>query len=201
MRFLTVGEAAKVWGISERRVRLLCASGRIDGALRTGWAWSIPDQAKPGDARSLRHLKNRNLRTGVQSFHVLDARKVAIDHFISQCDGATLSIGRASMAHLLLLGMIAAQSLDITPGETTAILKGNIVPRLSLSDHLAVLNYQAAIEQIRLMAGTGERLSEQTGISLFQILMRYRLKGDVSPYREGSFSEHDRAVMTVGPSL
>ena len=31
MKYMTVTEAAQRWGISDRRVRLLCSEGRIDG--------------------------------------------------------------------------------------------------------------------------------------------------------------------------
>ena len=32
---ITVDEAAKKWGISKRRVQLLCSEGRVDGASKT----------------------------------------------------------------------------------------------------------------------------------------------------------------------
>lgn len=40
--FLTASQAARRWGISERRVRQLAGAGRIPGAQRIGWAWMIP---------------------------------------------------------------------------------------------------------------------------------------------------------------
>ena len=52
MELMTVSEAAKAWGISERRVSSLCRSGRIDGAKKHGWSWAIPlGSKKPNDAR------------------------------------------------------------------------------------------------------------------------------------------------------
>ena len=33
---ITAKEAAKKWGICERRVRILCVEGRIDGAKKIG---------------------------------------------------------------------------------------------------------------------------------------------------------------------
>ena len=63
--YISAKEAAKKWGISERRVRILCSEGRVDGVLRTSWAWNIPaDAPKPGDGRHLRHMKNHDLRIG-----------------------------------------------------------------------------------------------------------------------------------------
>ena len=49
MKFISVAEAAKRWGISERSVRNYCALGRIDGAFLTGKTWSIPEIAEKPD--------------------------------------------------------------------------------------------------------------------------------------------------------
>lgn len=45
MRYLSVAEAAKKWGISERSVRNYCANERIPGAFITGKTWNIPEDA------------------------------------------------------------------------------------------------------------------------------------------------------------
>jgi hypothetical protein len=55
MEFITAKEAAKKWGITPRRVQILCSEGRIEGAWRLGNAWAIPLNApKPEDGRVLR---------------------------------------------------------------------------------------------------------------------------------------------------
>jgi len=52
MDYITAKEAAEKWGISQRRVQLLCEQGRVAGAVRLGWAWAIPKEAdKPVNAR------------------------------------------------------------------------------------------------------------------------------------------------------
>ncbi len=57
MEFITAKEAAEKWGITPRRVQVLCAEGRIPGAWRLGNAWAIPvNSEKPRDERIL--LKN-----------------------------------------------------------------------------------------------------------------------------------------------
>ncbi len=49
MNYISVAEAAKKWGISERSVRNYCAEGRVDGAELIGKTWTIPENAeKPG---------------------------------------------------------------------------------------------------------------------------------------------------------
>ena len=46
MRFLSVAETAKKWGVSERSVRNYCAQGRVTGAFLTGKTWNIPESAE-----------------------------------------------------------------------------------------------------------------------------------------------------------
>ena len=46
MEHISVAEAAKRWGLSERSVRNYCAHGRVDGAFLVGKTWSIPESAE-----------------------------------------------------------------------------------------------------------------------------------------------------------
>jgi DNA adenine methylase len=55
MNYITAREAASLWSISQRRVAIFCAEGRIEGAELKGNMWFIPQNAyKPDDARSAR---------------------------------------------------------------------------------------------------------------------------------------------------
>ena len=45
MKYISVAEAAKRWGISERSVRNYCANGRIPDAFLTGKTWNVPETA------------------------------------------------------------------------------------------------------------------------------------------------------------
>lgn len=43
---------SKIWGISPRRIAILCSEGRIAGAMKKGKTWLIPNDApKPVDGR------------------------------------------------------------------------------------------------------------------------------------------------------
>ena len=53
MEFLTTKQASELWGISQRRVAILCEEGRINGAVKAGRTWLMPtDAKKPEDART-----------------------------------------------------------------------------------------------------------------------------------------------------
>lgn len=57
MDFMTASQAARLWHISQRRVQILCAEGRIPGVFKLGDTWAIPAQSsKPCDSR----LKHNN---------------------------------------------------------------------------------------------------------------------------------------------
>ncbi len=52
MEFMSAKEASDKWGISKRRVQVLCAEGRIAGAMKVGMMWVIPQTSnKPTDLR------------------------------------------------------------------------------------------------------------------------------------------------------
>ena len=57
---MTIKEASEKWGISVRRVNVLCNEDRINGVVKFGTSWAIPfDAEKPVDKRikSGRYIK------------------------------------------------------------------------------------------------------------------------------------------------
>lgn len=61
MEFMSAKEAADKWGISQRRVAVLCSENRIADATMVGNMWIIPGNAeKPIDARSLRYIETQD---------------------------------------------------------------------------------------------------------------------------------------------
>jgi hypothetical protein len=59
MEYMTAAQIAKQWNISDRRVRILCQQGKIDGIVRQGRVWLIPANAeKPADGRASRYQRN-----------------------------------------------------------------------------------------------------------------------------------------------
>ena len=52
MEFKSARETAEAWGVSERLVQRLCATGRVAGAQKLGGSWVVPaDARKPADPR------------------------------------------------------------------------------------------------------------------------------------------------------
>ena len=53
MEYLSALDVARKWGISKRRVQILCIEDRIAGVKKVGNMWLIPENAeKPKDGRT-----------------------------------------------------------------------------------------------------------------------------------------------------
>ena len=74
MKYISVAEAAKRWGISERSVRNYCAQGRIPDAFLTGKTWNIPETATKPERTNKHKEDQRDLLS------VLKAEKKAKLH-------------------------------------------------------------------------------------------------------------------------
>ena len=70
MKFISVAEAARKWGISERSVRNYCSEGRIKDGFLTGKTWNIPATAVKPDRL------NKHIETPKTLLDVLKAEKI-----------------------------------------------------------------------------------------------------------------------------
>ncbi len=62
LSYISAKDAAKKWNISQRRVAILCAENRIQGAMMVGNMWIIPSKAeKPIDKRTIRYEKEKEI--------------------------------------------------------------------------------------------------------------------------------------------
>ena len=61
MTYISARETADKWGISQRRVAILCSENRVENAIMIGNMWVIPSDAeKPADARSTRYIEKED---------------------------------------------------------------------------------------------------------------------------------------------
>ena len=52
MEYLSITQTSEKWGLSKRRIQVLCQEGRLLGAMKVGSYWAIPaDAVKPKDER------------------------------------------------------------------------------------------------------------------------------------------------------
>ena len=60
MEYLTTVEMSEIWNITSRRIGVLCSEGRVEGAIKKGKTWLIPENTKkPADAR-YKNAKQKN---------------------------------------------------------------------------------------------------------------------------------------------
>jgi len=64
--WITAQDAAEAWGITDRRVQVLCANGKVDGAIRLKRGWLIPKGTpKPADGRAKNGRKPTMQKRGI----------------------------------------------------------------------------------------------------------------------------------------
>lgn len=79
MKYISVKEASKLWGLSERSVRNYCALGRVEGAFLTGKTWNIPKNAtKP--TRAVTAKKAPAALAEILAYEMQSGRKGGIYH-------------------------------------------------------------------------------------------------------------------------
>ncbi len=77
MEYVTATELSKKWGVSSRMVAYYCETGRIEGSIKKGKLWLIPDSTKkPADKRRSKDKliiqNNQNLHADFEGINKID---------------------------------------------------------------------------------------------------------------------------------
>jgi hypothetical protein len=192
--FMSVKQAAQKWDISERRVRILCAQGRIDGVVRSGWAWNIPQTSpKPGDGRQLRHLKNFELRFGSLDFSRLEKLQEQLASM--EGDESSFLKDYKKLMQRLVESSLACEGLVVTTDQLSTLFGGAFVPDLAMETQLLALNCRSILLRLMQKSGLGpckgsrkEALgfNEQQLSSLYKTLLQGIDDEDLGFYRNAS---------------
>lgn len=195
MKYIDVSQAAKKWGLSDRRIRYLCNEGRIDGAIKMGWSWTIPeDTPRPRDGRVLRHFKNMDIRPG--GVDVDRLLEMQIMHPVSDALKKDKKMNAIITTNLLYL--FDKENFIIDEKDIRRILSGRIVASLSLEIHLLIVNFRSVLLSLidmrepwtdkdfrmtysRLMQGIDDMgsLSYRDGYSLREVRGKDKVRVDV----------------------
>ena len=142
MEYMDVTEAARKWGVTDRRVRILCNGGKVDGAVKLGWAWIIPaDTEKPSDGRKLRPIKTRNIRPG--SVDVDGIRKLQDEFPLDK--KATEGKGFLSVVSKSIRALLAISGEDVSEKDIRTIYSGKVISHVSLEVHLVIINFRSLL--------------------------------------------------------
>ena len=158
MTYIKVSEAAEKWGISARRVRLLCEQGRIAGVERKGNLYMIPDDAvRPVDART--YAKSTVRKSYSPLLEQIDALKKQLD----SCRPLTPAEVEAIREVFLVEHTYNSNAIEgntLTLQETALVLQGITIDRKPLKDHLEAVGYKEAFQYVEELAKQDKPLTD-----------------------------------------
>lgn len=149
MEYMTTKQAAEKWGISDRRVRLLCEQGRIDGAYKEGRFYLVPaDAAKPSDGR--RRGDYIVPQEYAELFTQIDAKKKELNHRRPLTSGEVKRLREEFLVDFTYSSN-AIEGNTLTLRETAMVLEGITIDKKPLKDHLEAIGHRDAflyVEQL-----------------------------------------------------
>ena len=135
--FMTVKQASEKWGISDRRVRVLCAEGKISGAYREGRGWKIPaDARKPADGR---------FKSKESLLAQIDRKKVELDGRRPLTAGEAARLNKEFIVEYTY-NSNAIEGNTLTLRETDLVLRGLTIDRKPLKDHMEAVSHKEAFD-------------------------------------------------------
>lgn len=150
MDYITVTQLAEKWGISPRRVRSLCASGKIDGVIREGRRYMIPTEAeKPLDKRKLPNKSRKGKFAEILT--EIDRKKLTLDRMRPLTAGEAQRLREEFMIDLTY-NSNAIEGNTLTLKETAMVLEGMTIDRKPLKDHLEAVGHRDAFLYIEEIA-------------------------------------------------
>ena len=142
MEYMNVQQAATKWGISDRRVRVLCDENKIPGIIRKGRSYRIPmDAVKPVDGRKNRYKKIPE--QFVSLFSRIDALKNELDNRCPLTQGEVQRLREEFLVEYTF-NSIAIEGNTLTLQETAMVLEGVTIDKKPLKDHLEAVGHRDA---------------------------------------------------------
>jgi Fic family protein len=149
-------EASEKWKISDRRIRVLCNEGRIEGAVKIGRNWSLPaDAAKPADARE---TSKKNYIGLEYDFSDIDSLKDSIDKRRPFSRRLTHSLQEKLIVEWTYHSN-AIEGNTLSLSETKVVLEGITIGGKSMVEHLEAINHRQAILFVEDLIADEEPLS------------------------------------------
>ena len=172
--YMSVKQAATKWGISERRIRMLCSQGKIDGAFQKGRGWKIPlDATKPADGRikkvksllplieeKIKELRERRPLTAGEVARLNEEFLIEFTYNSNAIEGNTLTLR-----------------------ETDMVLRGLTIDQKPLKDHMEVIGHKEAFEYVSSLVGSDDPLSERVIKDIHYLVLSDK-KDDRGVYRK-----------------
>lgn len=158
------------WNIKERRIRALCAQGRIPSAKKVGKTWFILEsEQKPMDKR---YKQVDNVFIDLIDFSSIDEKKKIIDANRPFSQSMTKQL-RDKLVIEWTYNSNAIEGNTLTLSETKVVLENGLTIRgKSLKDHLETINHKDAIEYIENLVEKNNELSEHDIKSIHHLILK-----------------------------
>lgn len=180
MKYISSIEASEKWKISDRRIRVLCNEGRIEGAIKFGRNWSIPSDAKkPVDARK---TSKKNYIGLEFDFSYIDSLKKTIDEHRPFSKGLANSL-REKLNVEWTYHSNAIEGNTLTLSETKVVLEGITIGGKSLVEHLEAINHREAIFFVEGLITNQEPLSEWNIKNIHALILKEIDNTNAGKYR------------------
>lgn len=171
--FMTVKQAAEKWGISDRRIRVLCAEGKIPGAYQEGRGWKIPvDAEKPADGR---------YRSKESVLSRIDQKKKELDGRRPLTEGEVARLNEEFIVEYTY-NSNAIEGNTLTLRETDLVLRGLTIDKKPLKDHMEAVGHKEAFEYVSELVKENVPISESV-IKQIHFLVLADKKDDRGVYR------------------
>ncbi|WP_312694336.1 Fic family protein [Caproiciproducens sp.] len=159
MNYISVGQAAEQWGISDRRVRVLCGQGKIPGVVRDGRSYRIPaDAVKPADSRRTRHKDIPS--EYVPLFSRIDGLKEQLDQRRPLTAGELQRLRDEFMVEYTY-NSNAIEGNTLTLQETALVLEGVTIDKKPLKDHMEAVGHRDAFLYVQNQETFSEAIIKQ----------------------------------------
>ena len=172
MGYITLKQAAELWNISERRIRRLIQENRINGALKIGNAWNIPEEtSKPMDKRY--KIEEDRFIIDIQNdfFKVLDENKQKLDSK-RPLPKETLKSLEDNFKLEWTYNSNAIEGNTLTLKETKVVLEGITIGGKTIREHLEAINHKEAIEFLEELVKDNNELSEMDIKNIHAIVLK-----------------------------
>lgn len=171
--FMTVKQAAEKWGISDRRVRILCAEGKIPGAFQVGRGWKVPiDAVKPADGR---------FKSTESLLDMIDRKKAELETRRPLTEGEAQRLAEEFTVEYTY-NSNAIEGNTLTLRETDMVLRGLTIDQKPLKDHMEAVGHKEAFDFVRELVQKAEPISERI-IKQIHYLVLADKKDDRGVYR------------------
>ena len=149
--FMTVKQASEKWGISDRRIRVLCSEGKIQGAYQEGRGWKIPvDAKKPADGR---YKSKESLLAQI------DRKKAELDSRRPLTAGEAERLKEEFVVEYTY-NSNAIEGNTLTLRETDLVLRGLTIEQKPLKDHMEAVGHKEAFNFVSELVKENVPISE-----------------------------------------